>query len=107
MIDSSVKICNNWNSLHNEIESIKSNLMKNVYSPFLINKVIKKYVNYKFSSHQNQLKDTYDIHYFKLPYVDNLSHHIKNKLLQLGKGFCKENFNIKLGFASFKIKNYF
>ena len=34
-------------------------------------------------------------------------HHIKNKLSKLRKEFCKENFNIKLVFASFKIKNYF
>ena len=31
----------------------------------------------------------------------------KNKLLKLCKEFCKENFNIKLVFNSFKIKNYF
>ena len=46
-------------------------------------------------------------HYFKLPYIANLSHHIKKKLLKLCKEFCKENFNIKLVFNSFKIKNYF
>ena len=40
-------------------------------------------------------------------YIDNLSHHIKVKLLKLCKEFCKENFNIKLVFNSFKIKNYF
>ena len=34
-------------------------------------------------------------------------HHIKNKLLKLCKEFCKENFNIKLVFNSFKIKSYF
>ena len=39
--------------------------------------------------------------------IDNLSHHIKNKLSKLCKEFCKENFNIKLVFNSFKIKNYF
>ena len=61
----------------------------------------------KFSSNQNQLKDTCDVHYFKLPYIGNLSHHIKNKLSKLCKEFCKENFNIKLVFNSFKIKNYF
>ena len=66
-----------------------------------------KYLNYKLSSNQNQLKDTYDVHYFKLPYIGNLSHHIKNKLSKLCKEFCKENFNIKLVFNSFKIKNYF
>ena len=107
MIDRLFKICNNWNSFHNDIENIKSNLIKNAYPPFLIDKVIKKYLDYKFSSNQNQLKDKSDVHYFKLPYIGNLSHHIKNKLLKPCKEFCKENVNIKLVFTSFKIKNYF
>ena len=42
-----------------------------------------------------------------LPYIGNLSHLIKNKLLKLCKEFCKENFNIKVVFNSFKIKNPF
>ena len=50
LIDRSCKICNNWNSFHNNIENIKSNLIKNAYPPFLIDKVIKKYLAYKFSS---------------------------------------------------------
>ena len=50
LIDRSFKICNNWNSFHNDIENIKSNLIKNAYPPFLIDKVIKKYLDYKFSS---------------------------------------------------------
>ena len=84
------------------MKNIKSNLIKNAYPPSLIDKGIKK-----FSSNQNQLKDTPDVHYFKLPCIGNLSHHIKNKLSKLCKEFCKENFNIKLVFNSFKIKNYF
>ena len=60
-----------------------------------------------FSSNQNQLKNTSNVYYFKLPYIGNLSHHIKNKLSKLCKEFCKENFNIKLVFKSFKIKSYF
>ena len=107
LIDRSFKICNNWNSFHNDIENIKSNLIKNVYPPSLIDKVIKKYLGYKFSSNQSQLKDAPDVHYFKLPYIGNLSHHIKKKLSKLSKEFCKENFNIKLVFNSLKIKNYF
>ena len=107
LVDRLFKICNNWNSFHNDIENIKSNLIKNAYPPFLIDKVIKKYLNYKFSSNQNQLKDTSDVHYFKLPYIGNLSHHIKNELSKLCKEFCKENFSIKLVFTSFKIKNCF
>ena len=107
MIDSSFKICNNWDCLHNNLESIKSNLIKNVYLLFVIDKVIKRYVDHKFSSNQNQLKDTSDIYYFKLPYGGNLYHHIKNKISKLCKQFCKENFDIKLVFNSFQIKNYF
>ena len=108
MIDRSFKIYNNWNSFHNDIENInKSNLIKNAYPPFLIDKVIKKYLDYKFSSSQNQLKDTPDVYYFKLPYIGNLSHHIKNKLSKPCKELCKENFNIKIVFNSFRIKNYF
>ena len=86
------------------MENLKSNLIKNAYPPFLIGK---KYLDYKFSSNQNQLKDKSDIHYLKLPYISNLSQHIKNKFSKLCKEFCKENFNIKLVFNSFKIKNYF
>ena len=66
LMDRSFKICNNWNSFHNDIEKIKFNLIKNAYLLFLIDKVIKKYHDYKFSSNQNQLKDRYGIHYFKL-----------------------------------------
>ena len=107
LIDRSFKICNNWNSFHNDIENIKSNLIKNAYPPFLIDKVIKKYLDYKFSSNQNQSKDKSDVHYFKLPHIGNLSHHTKIKLSNICKEFCRENFNIKLVFNSFKIKKYF
>ena len=33
LIDRSLKICNNWNSFYNDIENIKSNLIKNAYPP--------------------------------------------------------------------------
>ena len=95
LIDRLFKICNNWNSFRNDMENIKSNLIQNPYLPFLFNKVIKKYFDYKFSSNQNQLKDRSDIHYFKLPYIGNLC-----------KEFYKENFNIKIIFHSFKIKHF-
>ena len=49
LTDRSFKISNNWDSFHNDIENIKYNLITNIYPPFLINKVIKKYLNCKFS----------------------------------------------------------
>ena len=69
----------------------------------MTDKVIKKYLDHKFSSNQNELNETSDVYYFKLSYIRNFSHHSKNKLSKL----CKENFYIKLVFNSFKIKNYF
>ena len=41
LIDRLFKVYNNWNSFHNEIENIKSNLIKNAYPPFSIDKVLK------------------------------------------------------------------
>ena len=43
-------------------------------------------------------QDKSDVHYFKLPYIGNLSHHIKKKLVKLCEEFSKEKFNIKLVF---------
>ena len=63
-------------------ENIKSNVTKNVYPLFLIDKVIKMFLDYNFSSNQNQLKDESDVHYFRLPYISKLSHHIKIKLFE-------------------------
>ena len=57
LIDGS-SICDNWKSFHNYIECIKSNLIKNAYPPFLIDKAIKTYLDCKFSSNKNQVKDT-------------------------------------------------
>ena len=73
----------------------------------LIDKAIKKYLDYKFSNNQIQLKGKSDVHYFKLPCISNLSHHIKIRLSKLCKEFSKGNFNIKLVFNSFKVKNCF
>ena len=48
LIDRSFKICNNWNSFHKGIESIKSNLIKNAYSPFLLIKSLKSTLTISF-----------------------------------------------------------
>ena len=56
---------------------------------------------------QNQFTPKSEVHYFKLPYIGYLSHHITKTLSKLCKEFCKENFNIKLLFNSFKMKNSF
>ena len=78
LIGRSFKICNNCNSFQNDLENIKSNVIENVYPTFWIDNIIKKYLDYKFYSNQNQLKGRSDVHYFKLPYIGNASQHIKS-----------------------------
>ena len=73
-----------------------------MHLPFLIVKIIKKYLDHKFLSKPNQLKDISDVYYFKLPYIGNFLHHIKNNILKLFKEYCKDKFNIKLVFQSFQ-----
>ena len=107
LIDRSFKICNNWKSFHNYVENIKSNLIKNAYPPLLINKVIKKYLDQKFSSNQTQLKDKSDVHYFELPNIGNLSHHIKNKFRNLAKSFVKKILTLSLFLVHSKLKIIF
>ena len=74
-----------YNSFHNDVENIKYNLVKNSYPPFLIDKVMKKYLDHKISSNKKELKDAYDVDYFKLPYISNLLRHIENKISKLRK----------------------
>ena len=76
-----------------------------------MNKVIKKYLDYKFSSNQNRRlvtkKDKSDVYFFKLPYIGNLLLSIKNSEFQnFAKSFVKK-INTKVVFNLFKIKNYF
>ena len=97
-MDRLFKICNNCNCFQNDTKNIKSNLIKNAYPPIIVNKVLKKDLGCKLSSNQNQLNDTSNVYYFKLPYTGNLPYHFKIKLSKLWKEFCKENFNIKLAF---------
>ena len=72
LIDRSFKICNNRNYFHNDLENIKSSLIENASPPFLIYKVIKYYLDRKYSSNQNQLRETSNLYYFTLPYICNL-----------------------------------
>ena len=80
--------------------------MKNAYPPFLINKVIAKYLNYKFSSNRNQLKDESDVPYSKLALNGNLSHHniLKINFRSSTKSFAKKISALSLFLLHSKLK---
>ena len=81
--------------------------VKNTYLPLLIDKVIKKYLDYKFYSNQTQLKDKSVVHYFKLPYIGNLSHYIKINFRNLAKRFVKKILTLSLFLANLELKIIF
>ena len=76
------------------------------YPPFILDKIIKAYIdkirynNNKVSSEVNKLR------YFKLPYIGKYSEQAQKKITRLCKQYCNEN-NVKIVFTSFKISNYF
>ena len=72
------------------MESIKSNLIENAYPPFLIDKAIKKYLNYMFYSNQNQLKGASDVHYFNYHISATCHTIVKINFQNLGKSFIKK-----------------
>ena len=61
----SFKVFNSCNFFQNDIENINPILLKCISTILNRFKVIKRYINYTFSSNQNQLKDKSDVHFFK------------------------------------------
>ena len=62
-----------------------------MYPLSLIDKVIKKFLDDKFSPNRNQSEDMSKVYYFKLRYI---SVHIYMKLSKLSKQFWKEKFTL-------------
>ena len=106
LIDRAYKINNTWPDFHDDVSKIKDVLKRNSYPPFILDKIIKAYIdkihynNNKVSSEVNKLR------YFKLPYIGKYSEQVQKKITKLCKQHCKEN-NVKVVFTSFKISNYF
>ena len=94
---------NNWKSFYNDI---KSNLIKNAYSPFLIDKFIKKYLDYKFSSNQAQLKDKSGVHHFKGIFAISEVFPTISKInfRNLAKSFVKKIVTLSLFLVHSKLK---
>lgn len=65
-----------------------------MYPLSFIDKVIKKFLDDKFSANRNQSEDMSKVYYFKLPYIGEISVHIYMKLSKLSKQFWKEKFTL-------------
>ena len=74
-------ISSNWSIFHLELSKTKELLEKNLYPSNFIDQQRKQYLHAQFSDkkHKKPSNSTY-VSYYKLPYIENLSTEIKQKL---------------------------
>ena len=109
-MDRTFKINNTWIGFHNNIKELTNILGKNQFPSSLVNRTVKQYLN-KFltsplptsaTTSSNEIRP----HYYKLPFVGPFSTYAQHRVKRLTQRHCK-NLDIKLVFASYKIKNLF
>ena len=81
LVDRIYKINNNWFTFDSDINKMIKTLGRNAYPPYIIEKVIKNYLNKKFESEEQNDNNTFDERYFKLPYIGKFSSLTKGKLM--------------------------
>ena len=106
LIDRAHKINNTWPGFHDDVSKIKDVLKRNSYPPFILDKIIKVYIDKIHYNNNKVSSDVNKLRYFKLPYIGKYSEQVQKKITKLCKQYCKEN-NVKIIFTSFKISNYF
>ena len=104
-VDRLYKINNTWTGFHNDMEKTKSILQKNLFSPDLIDKVVRNYLNNQYNSKESLNKK--EGHYLKLPYVGFFSRHTHNKIKGIIKKLCKDQVSVNLVFIPYKIGSMF
>ena len=106
LIDGAHKINNTWLGFHDDVSKIKDVLKSNSYPPFILDKIIKTYIN-KINYNNNKVScEVNKLRYFKLPYIGKYCEQVQKKMTKLCKQYFKQN-NVKTVFTSFKISNYF
>ena len=106
LIDRTYKINNSWPGFHDDVSKIKDVLKRNSYPPFILDKIIKAYINKIHYNNNKVSSEINKLRYFKLPYIGKYSEQVQKKRTKLCKQYCHEN-NVKIVFTSFKISNYF
>ena len=90
LINRTYKINNTWPGFHDDVSKLKDVLKRNSYPPFILDKIIKTYIdnihynNNKVSSEVNKLR------YFKLTYIGKYSEQVQKKITKLCKQYCKK-----------------
>ena len=74
-------ICNSYSQIDTEFRFIKNTLLRNEYPSGFIDKCIRHFLNKKFAPRTPFVqKNPSKCFLFKLPYLGNISHHVKKEL---------------------------
>ena len=91
---------------HEDVSKIEDVLKRNSHPPFILDKIIKTYINKIHYNNNKVSSEINKLQYFKLPYIGKYSEQVQKKIAKLCKQYCNEN-NVKIVFTSFKVSNYF
>ena len=104
-------ISSDWNIFHVEIEKIYRILLKNSYPRYLIDRVVKSFINKcvitnkDVTTNDGNKESEIKVRYYKLPYRGKFSEEAQIKLDTISSRFCK-SIKVKLVFTAFKISQY-
>ena len=105
LIDRAYKVNGSWPGFHDDVSKIKNVLKRNSYPPFILDKIIKAYINKIHYNNNKYSSEINEFRYFTFPYIGKYSEQVQKKIAKLCKQYCNENY-VKIVFTSFKISNY-
>ena len=80
LIDRAYKINNTWPGFHDDdVSKIKDVLKRNSYLPFILDKIIKAYIDKIHYNNSKVSSEVDKLRYFKLPYVSKYSEQVEKK----------------------------
>ena len=83
LIDRAYEINNTWASFQNDVAKIKETLNRNSFPPFLIDRIIKSYLNKVDSNIDQSNPESDKKRFYELPYVGKYSEQIQKKLSKI------------------------
>ena len=79
LIDRAYKINNTWPGFHGDVCKSKDVLKRNSYPPFILDKIIKAYIDKIHYSNSKVSSEVDKLRYFKLPYISKYSEQVEKK----------------------------
>ena len=99
-------MCSNWNLVHDEIAHIKSLLLRNSYPSWILDRIIKRSVNY-FVNSSVQFGPKKERIYIGLPFLGRSTEDLRRSIKQIAKQFVPQKDVIIYFKPGKRISNFF